>query len=248
MLNYIKAELYRNFNRALFWVFTGITAGLALLINIILKMNHVPGMGLTSLVEGTVYMLTAPVFLAITFVDMITAEEQKNLTVRNVVSFGMTRSKLILSKLSASIILAFISALMILIVFYGSGTILFGLGKDFPGHIQTNLIKMLVSIPLWIAAIAIGTFLSLVFSNNTIFAFVYVGVFLVTANVIKLLAVLVSSKFMNVYNILITPQLQKLGSSAVTSHDLTFAVLSGVIYTIIFTILSILYFERKEVK
>lgn len=248
MLNYIKAELYRCFNRLYFWVFTGCVAGLALLINIILKVNHVQGIGLTALTRQTAASVSLPVFLVIILVDMITSEENKNITLRNVVTFGMSRTKMILSKIISCIILMFIAAFIILIVCYGSGAALFGLGSDFPGTIQSDLLKMVISIPLWIAAISFGTLLALVFTNNTAFAFIYAGAFVVIKSIIKLLVLLVSDKFMKVRDLLITTQLDKVGSVTATSHDYVLAIVSGIVYTAIFITLSVVYFERKEVK
>lgn len=248
MLNYIKAELYRCFNRLYFWVFTGCIAGLSLLINIILKMNHVKGMGLTTLTRQTASMVFLPVFLVIILVDMVTSEEQKNITLRNVVTFGMSRTKMILSKIISCIILMFIAAFIILAVCYGSGAALFGLGSDFPGTIGSDLMKMVISIPLWIAAISFGTLLALVFTNNTAFAFIYAGAFVVIKSILKLLTILVSDKFMKVHELLITTQLDKVGSVTATSHDYVLAIVSGIVYTAIFIALSLVYFERKEVK
>jgi ABC-2 type transport system permease protein len=248
MLNYIKAELYRVFNRLYFWVFTGSIAALALLLNIVLKINHVKGMGLTTLIENTATAVGVPVFLVIVLVDMITSEEQKNLTLRNVVSFGMSRSKMIISKIISCVILMFIAAFIILTVCYGSGTILFGLGSTFPGAIKISLLKLLIAVPLWIAAISLGTLLAVVFSNNTAFAFIYAGVFVVVKGIIKLLAILVSSNFMKVHALLITTQLDKVGSGAATNQDFVTAIVSGIIYTAIFVVLTLVYFERKEVK
>ncbi|GLC30712.1 ABC transporter permease [Clostridium omnivorum] len=248
MLNYIKAELYRCFNRLYFWVFTGCVAGLALLLNIILKINHVQGMGLTTLTRQTSAAISLPVFLVIILVDMITSEEHKNITLRNVVTFGMSRTKMILCKIISSIILMFIAAFIILIVCYGSGAALFGLGSDFPGTIQSDLLKMVIAIPLWIAAISFGTLLALLFTNNTAFAFIYAGAFVVIKSIIKLLAILVSDKFMKVRDLLITTQLDKVGSVTATSHDYVLAIVSGIVYTAIFITLSVVYFERKEVK
>lgn len=248
MLNYIKAELYRSFNRLYFWLFTGIMSGLALLFNILTTTNHSPHMGLTTLMDLSIYMLTVPVFLVIMFIDMIAAEENKNLTIRNVVSYGLPRTKIVLSKIAAMIVLSFISALIILFVFYGSGTALFGLGSDFPGGIGSDLMRMLAAVPLWIGAIAMGTFLAILINNTTLFVFVYVGVALVLGNVMKILSILVSKEFIHIYNILIVTQLGKLSGRVVTNHDLFFAAMIGVIYAIVFTVLSVIYFNKKEVK
>jgi ABC-2 type transport system permease protein len=248
MLNYIKAELYRNFNRMYLWAFTGVIAALALFIIVISKVNNIPNMTLTTLVQVSTYVLSFPVFFVAAMLDIVVAEEHKNQTMRNVVTFGVSRSKLILSKVIVSVILAFISALIIAVVFYGSGAVFLGLGSDFPGTILEDALRILAAVPLWIGAISVGTFLATVINNNTIFAFAYGGLFLMTSKIIQILEMLVSGKFKYVRDILITTQLSRLGATELASKDMLHAVLVGVIYTIVFTILSMVYFKKKEVK
>lgn len=247
MLNYIKGEFYRIFNRGYFWVFTGAIAGFGLLMNILLKINHVH-IQLTDIFGMGSQMLGVPVFLVIVFIDMVTAEEQKNLTMRNVISFGIPRSKFVLSKIIVTSILSFISALIIMLVIFGSQAVLFGLGSNFPGNIPNDLLRMAAAIPLWTGAIAVGTFLALFFNNSTAFAFVYAGTFIIISKVIAILEMLVSHKFSHLNNVLITTQLGYLTNKGITNHEIIFAATVGVIYTVIFTVISILYFERKEIK
>lgn len=252
MLNYIKAELYRNFHRAYFWIYTGILTILPLIINIICKFqnSNVSTTGLKELFGIGIYMIAFPIFVVLAFVDMTTAEEQKNQTMRNIVSFGMERNKIVLSKLMTSVILAFLSAIIILVVFYGSGAILFGLGNNFSAIASEFLVRILAAIPLWIGSIAIAIFLALLINNNTIFTLIYIGLFLITPSIIGLLTYFVSKNFKYLGNILITTQLGKLKATTpnIACQDLISAVAIGIMYVIVFTILSMIYFKRKEVK
>lgn len=248
MFNYIRAELYRNFHRAYLWIYTGILASLSLLMVVVAKINNLPDFDLTSLLDITTLLLTFPVFLVAAIIDMVTAEEQKNQTLRNIVTFGLSRAKTILSKLIVSVILAFFVAFIVLTVFYGSGTILYGLGKGFPDEAVNDLLTILAAVPLWIGALSVGTFLALAINNNTIFSFVYAGLFLLTSHVVQLLTLLVSDKFKYIHKILITTQLKKLQAPNLTSQDTACAVLIGLAYTVVFAGISVLYFKKKEVK
>ena len=249
MLNYIEAELYRNLNRTYLWGYIALISVFALAMNVLIKIFSIAnsGYGLYTMFSLTTNVLLVPIFLILPILDMSLAEEQKNQTMKNTVAFGLSRNKFVLSKYIVSIILSFIFGVIMLGVFYGSGAILFGLGAGSSAMISDALLKLLISLPLWIGAISIGIFLSLAISNNTVFSFVYTGIFLVVSLIIKILYKFVSNDLINVYNILISTQLKSFAGK-LTSHSITLAVVSGIIYTLVFMMLSLIYFNRKEIK
>lgn len=245
MINYIRAELYRNFNRVYFWAFTAIVAAMLLSLNIILNVNNM--LDLTNLFQMVNKMLVIPVYLVVAFIDMTICEEYKNNTLKNVINFGFSRNRLILSKFLVGVILSFISAFIILFIFYGSALIMGSTGNDFKLILLDNLTKIAFSLPLWIAAISVGILLNTIINNANAFTFVYMFVFMGIPSIIKLLSLLVSPKFQDVYNILITTQLQAFGG-AVKNGFFTSAAITGCIYTVIFVVLSMLIFKKKEIK
>lgn len=248
MFNYIRAELYRNFNRMYFWVSTGIMAALTLAINIIASSNSISGINLSMLLDTFLYVLVMPVYIVAIFIDMVTSEENKNQTLRNAITFGIPRQKLVLSKLIVTIILAFISAFIVLGVFYGSAAAIFGIDQGTVEVLSRVLPRLLTALPLWIGAISIGTFLAIAINNNTLFGFAYAGVFFITSKIILVLSYVVSDKFMKINDYLISTRLTALRAPALTSKDLWTSALIGLCYTVIFTIISMLYFNKKEVK
>lgn len=248
MLNYIKAELYRNFNRAQFWVYSGVIAALALMLNILLAASNSAKIDLNFLFEMITQMLFLPIFLVATFIDITTGEEQKNLTLKNAVSFGVPRSKIALSKVIVTVTLSFIAAIMIFTVFFGSGTLLFGIKEGTLPAIGDAALRILTSVPLWIGAISIGTFIAVFLNNNTAAAFVYAGVFTLISPTIKLLTLLVSDKFSYVSKILITSQFSILKQPNLGSSTLIKIAGLGFVYTVLFTVLSMLYIKKKEIR
>jgi ABC-2 type transport system permease protein len=248
MLNYIKAELYRNFNRLYFWVFTGSIAGFALFINITGKVNNLPGMSLSMLLQTSVFMLAMPVYLVAGIADMVTAEENKFQTMRNVIAFGVPRYKLVLSKFIASVILASISAFIILGLFLGSAVMLFGIDQGVSALLPKVFIRILTAIPLWIGAISIGTFLAMVINNNTLFGFAHAGIFFFTTKIISLLAFIVSDKLAVLNKYLITTRLGLLKAEEIASGELWLSAFIGLAYTVVFIALSVICFNKKEVK
>lgn len=251
MLNYIKAELYRNFNRLYFWLFTGILAGGLLAINVLVKIaslygltGNIGGYNVGTAIEGLIVMIIVPVFLVIVFVDMVTAEEHKNLTLRNTISFGLNRKKVILSKFITSAILAFISAIIILTVFLGSTAMFFGVGSVS----SVNTMKLLAALALWSGALAVGLLLALIFKNGNVFSFMYLITFAGAPIILKILISLGLTKFEAVNNILITTQLSRISEASAINSDVGTAVLIGVVYIIVFLALSMVYFDKEEVK
>ncbi|WP_315121113.1 ABC transporter permease [uncultured Clostridium sp.] len=256
MLNYIKAELYRNFNRAYFWVYTGFMAIFPLIINIFIKTTKfASNMNLTVLFEFANAIIIAAIYFVLPMVDIATAEEEKNLTLKNVAAFGVSRNKLIMSKVIVATILSIIASVIILTVFFGSGTILFGVGQSFTLNIALDFMRRLSAATiLWIGAISVCTFLAFVIKNNNVFAFVYAGIFSILGIIILLLSKFVSDKFQYIYNILITTQLKNLTRDdltvfvEVTNSQLSYAALVGIIYTIVFIGLTMMYVKNKEIK
>lgn len=250
MRNYIKAELYRNFNRLYFWCYSGVVAALLIILNIIFKSNNVANLNLTAFIGFGIMMFSMPIYMILPFIEMVTSEEQKNQTLKNSVSFGIPRYKIVISKIIVTVILSFIAAIIILIAYFGSALIFFGVGKDFSIDILYEFMKRIgVSVILWIAAITVGTFLALIFKKNNIFAFAYFCLFSIPSKIVKLLMELVSDKFKHVYNMFITTQITNLssGEPSLAGKTLTTAAIIGILYIVVFTILSVFYFNKKEI-
>lgn len=248
MFNYIRAELYRNFNRMYFWVFTGVMAALAVAIIILSKVDNIARLDFSMLLDTILYVMAMPIYIVACFIDMVTAEENKNQTLRNAITFGIPRRKLVLSKLIVTVILSLVSAFIVLGLFYGSAAALFGIDQGTGEVFSKVLPRLLTALPLWIGAISIGTFLGIAINNNTLFGFAYAGVFLLTSKIILVLSYVVSDKFMKINNYLISTRLTTLRNPNLTSKDLWTSALIGICYTIVFTIINMIYFSKKEVK
>jgi ABC-2 type transport system permease protein len=231
-----------------FWIYTGSIAALALTINILGRINNIPGMSLSMLLDTLLYVMVIPVFLVAGIVDMVTAEENKHQTMRNVITFGVPRYKLILSKIIVSIILSFITAFIVLGLFYGSAAVLFGIDPGVKAILPIVSVRILTAVPLWIGAVTLGTFLGMAINNNTQFGFAHAGVFFLTSKIISILSYVVSDKFTVVNKYLITTRLTSLRTPEIPSNELWLSALIGLAYTLVFAGLSILFFNKKEVK
>lgn len=248
MFNYMRAELYRNFNRMYFWVFTVVMAALAVAIVILSRVDNIVRLDFSMLLDTILYVMVMPVYIAAGFIDMVSAEENKNQTLRNAITFGIPRYKLVLSKLIVTVILALVSAFIVLGLFYGSAAALYGIDQATGDVLSRVLPRLLTALPLWIGAVSIGTFLGLAINNNTLFGFAYAGVFFITSKIIMVLSYVVSDKFLKLNDYLISMRLSALKSPNLTSKDLWTSALIGLCYTVIFTIINMLYFNKKEIK
>jgi ABC-2 type transport system permease protein len=244
----MRAELYRNFNRMYFWMFTGIMAALAVAIVILSSVDNIVRLNFSMLLDTILYVLGMPVYLAAGFIDMVTAEENKNQTLRNAITFGTPRYKLVLSKLIVTVILALLSAIIVLGLFYGSAAALFGIDEATGEVLSMVLPRLATALPLWIGAVSIGTFLAIAINNSTLFGFAYAGIFFLTSKIIMVLSYVVSDKFTRLNDYLISTRLTALRAPNLTSKDLWTTALIGLCYTVIFTIINMLYFNKKEVK
>ncbi|GAA0761115.1 ABC transporter permease [Clostridium sartagoforme] len=245
MLNYIRADIYRNLNRKYFWIYTGIIAAMSVLVTVLFKISSIPDKNFNLVLDIATQAFTLPIYLVGVFVEMATSDEQKNKTFKNVVSFGVTRNTIAISKVITAVILSMLSAFIILTAFSISGLIFLGGPSDF---LSEFLIRFALASVLWIAAISIGTFISLVFNSSNISAFVYFGIFLMTKNIIAILSLLVWEKFSYLNNYLISTKLNILASEPLTIENIGPAILVGVVYTVVFTGLSMLYLRKKEIK
>ena len=246
MLNYIRADIYRNLNRKYFWIYTGIIAAMAVLVTVLFKIsNGIPDKDFNLVLSIATQAFTMPIYLVGAFVEMATSDEQKNQTFKNVVSFGVTRNTIAISKVITAVILSTLSAFIILTAFSISGLILIGGPSDF---LSEFLIRFSLSSVLWIGAISIGTFISLVFNSSNISATIYFVIFLMTKNIISILSFLVWDKLNYLKNFLISTKLNILAKEPLIIDNIGPAILVGVMYTIVFTGLSMLYLRNKEIK
>ncbi|OBR89816.1 ABC-2 family transporter protein [Clostridium ragsdalei P11] len=246
MLNYIKAELYKGLNRLSYKV--------TLLVLVLLSVSAnalFTGPKVTALESMYMAMscLPAVAFLVMMYIDV--TEELKDKTLRNVMVSGLSREKLYISKVIIPIIISFITCTLVLIFFVGSTFLFLKPGNLSPAILINLSLRILCAIPLYIAAISFGVFLSFILKNQYAFAYTYAAIFALMGNFIKLLCALVSNKFYGIYNLLITTNISVLTpikNPNLTSLQMLHSAGLGFAYTIIFTIIGIIIFKKMEIK
>jgi len=135
MFNYIKSEWYRITHSATMYVFTGIMAGLALLLNIALYVLDKYDAGfpygtsafsLSNLASGMVLLF----FVGVIIVSLLFSGEKKNGTLKNSIAFGISREEIFVGKCIVSAAISICSLVVILIVYMGSAVLLLEPGVE----------------------------------------------------------------------------------------------------------------------
>ncbi|MEG1254865.1 ABC transporter permease [Clostridium sp.] len=122
MLNYIRSEIYRNLRSKGNYRFIGGAMAFVVLLNVILgmflKMDAAFPYGNTKFAFSSLYAsLAFPLMLCIAIASLAFGQEYKNSTLKNSVSFGISRSSIYFSKFLMSIILSVISIVCISFAF-----------------------------------------------------------------------------------------------------------------------------------
>lgn len=257
MLNYLKSEVYQIVHKKAAYLFIIICTGLLIAMNVVL---HQVGAGdakfsydTTAFSFSTIYSnLYFILILCITVSTIIFGEEFQNHTLKNSISFGISRRTIILSKMILEILYAIIAFIIIIGCFIGSAYLLL----ENSGSIQLEyLLKgCIAGIPLFIFVLALC---------NTLYALVEkTGLCVGIATIIILVFPLVVNEFANRYDIarkiaeylpLNMISAYRFTETGFTADWLNPNVILkyygvGLIYSAIALIIGLIIFRNKEIK
>ncbi len=160
MRNYIKSEWYRVTHTSTIYVFTGVLAGLTLLMNLVLwafdKTEVAFPYGTTAfslsfLACSMVILFVVGAILAC----LIFAEDKKNGSLKNSIAFGIPRTKIFLGKCVVSTVVSLISMAAILVVYLGSAVLLLEPGVELHA-VKITLQGVACVIPMAVASEVLG--------------------------------------------------------------------------------------------
>lgn len=238
----MQAEIGKTLKRKYFWITILSTLICAFLGCIaFIKLNQ-SGMNEETLAMehfisiGTMIFPVAS-FMLVVFVDMITMEEYKNNTIKNIASSGLSRAKIYISK-NIEIILVAIVAFIILL----SGSLLIAyimLGinnvETFSEVLQMLLFKVGCSAFIWMGALSMLHFIGSFIKNGTAASLLYVALMLFLGDALNLLARLVNPIFEKINDVWILTRLSAIADLSEGSMDMLIqAALVGIGYMIIF--------------
>lgn len=242
MLNYMQAEIGKTLKRKYFWITILVTLGCALLGCIgFIKMNaqglNEERLAMEHFMEiGTMVFPTAS-FMLVFFVDMITMEEYKNNTIKNIASSGLSRVKIYMSKNIEIILIAVIAFVILLSGSLLMAYILLGINsaETFSRALQSLLFKGLCSTFIWMGALSILHFIGVFTKNGNAASLLYAALMLFLGQALNLLARLVGPVFDKINQIWIMTRLDMILQMTEASVDMLIQnALIGIGYIIVF--------------
>ena len=242
MFKIIHADLYKSFHRMYLYVFMAIMSAMAILYNCIFASQSAPR---EMAFQVTLMLLVYPLYFMVMFVDIILGEENKEHTMKNTISFGISRPKLFIAKNISAIIVSMAVAAVTVAVFFVSSLILLKPGAGYTNALLSDLgLKIAAALLVYIAAIVMGTFLATMIKRNGLFIFAYFGAIIVPVLVFKLLA-LANSGFRKVADVMLMAQTDILPQA--TSAQMLTVVWVALAHIVIFGILGAVLSKRQEI-
>lgn len=242
MLKLIRADLYKAFHRVYLLVFMAVLIAMAIFLNVAMARTNAPleaSFGLASA------LLMYPLFLISMFADIVTAEENKEHTLKNTISFGVPRSQLFLAKTVSTILVAFAVALVTVTAYLGCAFVMLRPQKDDISQVLIDLaLRVGVAFLIYVAAAVLATLLATVIKRNAMFTFAYFGIIFVPVLVFKVLNLL-NPVFGRIQNGMLYMQSQVI--AVVPQAQLLNSVWIALAHIVVFTGLGLVLFRRQEI-
>ena len=185
MLKLIHADLYKIFHRAYFFVMMLLIS--ALCVGMIFALRGGTYGNWTGSAVLAVSLLSFPVILLPMLTQIVSAEEYRDHTLKNTLSFGTNRTALYVSKWLTSIILGVFLMVVVLAVYFGSSALLLTKDAAFSGQVLHEFfVRLGASCSVYIACISMSVFCISLFNRSTLAIFLYYGAFYMTDLLLKL--------------------------------------------------------------
>lgn len=259
MLNYIRAEFYKVFRRKYTWITLIIVLALeALLVSgWVFTNTHGNNADFYTGTLTMVMMLSLGFYATLITGDMVFAGQYKNSTLKNEVSFGLSRSRIYFGKLIVQTVLS-ILFMVVMLAFYLGLCWLTLCHDPETDRLAVQIIGycLATAFPLWIGAQAVTCAAMFLVKSELGGAFVSIGMIAVLPNVVWLASVLISGSaghplgdaLMTVYHHM--PTVLADNAKEVVG-DWTYcgkAWIVGAVWFTAFTAIGLCGFQKKEIK
>lgn len=242
MIKLIHADLYKAFHRMYMYIFMAGMAGIAMLVIFAFANNSSPEYAVTSVAWNFAIsnLLVFPLFIMPMFVDITIAEEYKEHTMKNTVSFGESRTKLYLSKLISAVILGLLLAAVTLAVYCGSSLLFLKHDAAFnSAFIQDFFQRVGASCIGYVTAIVIAAFFAVLLKRSSLFIFSYYGIMFLTQYIFRLLKI----SFLNKYLL----QSQFGVFAAGTIPQIQNSIVICLVTLLAFMVLGVISFKKQDI-
>lgn len=265
MLNYISGELYKTFRRSYTKISLAVIALLCIAGNALVRMTFSIAGKMDSAYPFYLGIMLMPMCFALLtlVVDTVFSDEYKYGTLKNPLSFGISRGKLYFGKLIVEIVLMLVVVAYILVIYTASALLFSQIGVHGPIEWQAVslfLQKTALSLPLWLGMLGILNMLAFLLRSNTLFGMSAMLVFSFPGPVLGLLAGL-RPWLEAAYRLTISRQFAVLSGGAgfmmggpgpaarpVQPESIPWCILVGLAWFAVASIAGYLLFRRREIK
>lgn len=257
MLNYLKSELYRLFHSLGLYLFIGICSLCAISFNCILwaldiTTTNFPWATIKFSFSTLDTNMSVVMLLTAALASIIVVDEFKLRTLNNSVAFGISRTKIYISKLLITLLGCFLSLFIIEGLFIGSGYLLLDTSNS---HALTNLLTATVAcIPSFIAAFTAFITIYFILGSMTSAIWNWIGFILGIPMITSILGL--KFQFFEwldswlIYSVTASCTFDEQSNSLVylwsSTEGMLHCLLAGFLGTIVFLIIGILKFRKKS--
>lgn len=244
MLNLIKAEIYKQMHRSVFYGMTLIVSSIILLTEIVLSSNMVNKVFVISQVcpVGIEFAL-----ILIGLFSSILSEEYKYNSLKNIITSNVSKIKVYLGKVIVQILIIILMGIIFMGVFLG-GFSLLNPGDGYNNDMLIRLIIKIVAIlPVLLAGLALSNLLIIAIKKEGIALVIYIMTLLSLTDIIKLLSRTIWSKLAVVNEYLFYTQTSRMSNLSATNSEIIHGLLVGIVSFVILITLGGLLFKKDEV-
>lgn len=258
MLNYIKSEAYRNLRTKGNYVFLFSCLGFVAFINIALGLYantqaNFP-YGNTRYSLSSFYCgMGVPMMLCVTIAAIVLSQEFKHHTLKNSISYGITRKQIYLSKLLMELGISVINFVLISSAYVISSYVM--LNDSGVLYFNTFIRSMIACIPLLVFGLVVAHSLYFIFDNELTVVTVWIIIVVVIPKIlsiagmgINVLREIASWMPWNMMTARFDETTREMVMTWSTNEGMMKCYIVGIVGSIIFYILGQIIFEKREIK
>ena len=257
MNNFLKSECYKVSHRAYPYTLLIIGAVIAILINVsVWYAIHVIRIPFTiegaDIMNAGLYMMATIVWYCIIFTtDIGFSGEWRNNTMKNIVSFGTSRNTIFFGKCIVNTLLLLIGIVVVSAAYLLTNYICFRHdGSLTASAYQNYFLRFVIMLPMIIAGQTMASSLCMFFSTDLLWCGIYAVVIALLPNGIMLFyAIFPEVDALHIiYSNLPTVCLTAVAWQTLTTSLVVHAMEIAAVLLILPTVISLLVFQRKEIK
>ena len=179
MLNYLRSEWYRTVRRKYLYISAGVVVLLAAAYFALIRFNQI-AFGFEQMLPFLALLVPSTGFYAILLVnDAAFSDEHKHGTMKNTISYGVSRPAVYFGKLLNCLVFCILSLAALVALIIGAGILLGGVEdwQVFWQNMEFFGKNLLASFPLWLCGAAAANAFSCNIRSSVGWVFAYIGVF-----------------------------------------------------------------------